>query len=74
MTEGARRSADAFRAAPTLPDGVGAGSHRRAARAWAVEHLPRLWVRHRRLIIGIGLFLLFDLVALIAATTMGTHF
>ncbi len=43
--------------------------------AWS----PAAWfaglpARRRKLIIGIGLFLLFDLIAGLAAVTMGTHF
>jgi hypothetical protein len=46
----------------------------RAHGGWLRTRLRDLWVRRRRLIIGLGLFLLFDLLAAVAAATMGTHF
>jgi len=45
-------------------------SHGEWLQAWGRDFVQR----RRKLLIGLGLFLLFDLIAGIAAVTMGTHF
>lgn len=74
MAEGAQRSRAARRGEP-LPEGAPSrlavwGAHGGWLRTRALD----LWQRRKPLIIGIGLFLLFDLIAALAAVTMGTHF
>ena len=74
MREGDRRSAEVARGAPLLPDAWGQGTHRTALRAWAGGRLSVVWVRHRKLIIGLGLFLLLDLVIALGIAASGGHF
>lgn len=74
LAEGTQRSRDAAAGVPAaayVPPRVALWA---AHGGWLRTRARDLWERRKRLIIGLGLFLLFDLIAALAAVTMGTHF
>ena len=74
MVAGRERSRAALRRGPLPGAAPSRNEVLRAHVVWLAAWARDLPPRRRKLLIGIGLFLHFDLIAGIAAVTMGTHF
>lgn len=74
LAEGAARSRAAHRGGPPPQGPPSRRARWNAHGGWFRTRARDIWERRKRFIIGLGLFLLFDLIAALAAVTMGTHF